>query len=341
MCVGDTVVSGGSLTLYRVGEIVEDDGNYTFKTVDAFADFTGSLEEVQSPALAEELAGYAVDKRSLNIGLIDANGQVTFDALEPGLYLLVQNETVEGYLPAAPFLVFLPLLEDRAYVYNVDASPKVEIKTAATAEPTPKPTTPDTKLPQTGQLNWPIPFLYNQCQAERADEALEVLMPQVVSAILDQSEPAQPSESEDTAESYIPESVEDEMPEVVIEGNAYIGYISIPTLSLELPVMTDWSCEQLQSAPCRYSGTVKGNDLVIMEHNYWVHFGQLSKLAVGDTVPFTDINGITTYYAVAAKDILSAYAVEEMTAGEYDLTLFTCNYSGQSQVTVRCDKIDD
>lgn len=183
-------------------------------------------------------------------------------------------------------------------------------------------------------------FLYNRYQAEQADDALEVLMPQVVSAILDQSESAQSSQSEDTAEPYALESMGNEMPEAVIEGNAYIGYISIPALSLELPVMTDWSYEQLQSAPCRYSGTVKGNDLVIMAHNYWVHFGQLSKLTVGDTVAFTDINGITTYYAVAAKDILSAYAVEEMTAGEYDLTLFTCNYSGQSRMTVRCDRID-
>lgn len=159
MRVGDTVVPGGSLTLYRVGEIAEDDGNYTFKTVDTFAGFTGSLEEVQSPELAQTLAGYAVDKQPLNIGLIDANGQVTFEALEPGLYLFVQNETAEGYLPAEPFLVSLPLLEDGAYVYDVDASPKVEIETASTATPTPKPATPDTKLPQTGQLNWPVPLL--------------------------------------------------------------------------------------------------------------------------------------------------------------------------------------
>jgi len=26
-----------------------------------------------------------------------------------------------------------------------------------------------------------------------------------------------------------------------------------------------------------------------------------------------------------------------MAAGEWDLTLFTCNYSGQSRVTVRCE----
>ena len=50
------------------------------------------------------------------------------------------------------------------------------------------------------------------------------------------------------------------------------------------------------------------------------------------------MDGVTTRYKVVAMDILEPTAVDVMTAGEFDLTLFTCTYSGQSRVTVYCDK---
>ena len=32
-------------------------------------------------------------------------------------------------------------------------------------------------------------------------------------------------------------------------------------------------------------------------------------------------------------------AVEEMTSGTFDLTLFTCTYGGRSRITVYCDRL--
>jgi sortase A len=138
-----------------------------------------------------------------------------------------------------------------------------------------------------------------------------------------------------------PELLTDEekkMTEVEIDGYAYIGYLSIPNLGLELPVMSSWSYSQLRRAPCRYSGSVRGEDLVLMAHNYKNHFGRISRLNLNDSVSFTDMDGITTQYKVAALDILESTAVETMTAGEFDLTLFTCTYGGKSRVTVYCNK---
>lgn len=138
-----------------------------------------------------------------------------------------------------------------------------------------------------------------------------------------------------------PELLTDEekkMTEVEIDGHAYIGYLSIPNLGLELPVMSSWSYPKLRRAPCRYSGSVRGEDLVLMAHNYKNHFGRISRLNLNDSVSFTDMDGITTQYKVAALDILESTAVETMTAGEFDLTLFTCTYGGKSRVTVYCNK---
>ena len=123
-----------------------------------------------------------------------------------------------------------------------------------------------------------------------------------------------------------------------INGYDYIGFLSIPVLNIELSVMADWSYPQLQKSPCRYSGNVHADNLVISAHNYWSHFGQLKNLKPGDEILLTDMDGIRHCYQVTALDILDPYAVEEMTAGNYDLTLFTCTYGGQNRVTVRCDR---
>ena len=129
------------------------------------------------------------------------------------------------------------------------------------------------------------------------------------------------------------------MTEEVINGYAYIGYLTVPDLGLELPVMSDWSYRQMQYSPCRYAGTVRGEDLVIMAHNYSGHFGRLSRLSIGAQVQFVDMDGTVWDYEVVAIDVLPAEAVEEMTAGEYDLSLFTCSTNRTYRVTVRCDMI--
>ena len=127
------------------------------------------------------------------------------------------------------------------------------------------------------------------------------------------------------------------MTELEIEGYPYIGYLAIPDLNLELPVMADWSYPRLHISPCRYAGTARGEDLVILAHNYKSHFGNLSKLSLGASVMFTDMDGRVWNYEIVAIDVLEPVAVEEMTAGEYDLTLFTCTPGGSYRVTVRCD----
>ena len=127
-----------------------------------------------------------------------------------------------------------------------------------------------------------------------------------------------------------------EMTEVEIDGHLYVGYVVIPTLGIELPVMSEWSYANLKISPCRYTGSTKTGDLVICAHNYRSHFGPIKNLEAGDEVYFVDMDGIMWSYEVALVDVLAPTAVEEMTDSGYDLTLFTCTYGGRTRVTVRC-----
>ena len=171
-------------------------------------------------------------------------------------------------------------------------------------------------------------FLWNRREADQAAEAVETILPQVVERI-----------AETAAEAPAPpDPFDPTMTETEIDGYLYIGYLSIPALGLELPVMSDWDYTRLTIAPCRYSGSTKTDDLVIAAHNYARHFGGLSGLSGGEEIYFVDMDNVVSSYTVVCVEILSPTAVEEMTNGEYDLSLYTCTYGGRSRVTVRCDR---
>lgn len=158
---GDGVIPGGTLTIFRVGEVREDDGNYSFVLTGDFAGSGVSLEDIQSASLPDALAKYAGEKGLTGVTeKIDENANGKFSGLEPGLYLVVQYKAAEGYNPANPFLVSLPGMENGIYIYDVDASPKLDPITEKPTQPPAEPSGPkDPTLPQTGQMNWPVPVL--------------------------------------------------------------------------------------------------------------------------------------------------------------------------------------
>lgn len=139
-------------------------------------------------------------------------------------------------------------------------------------------------------------------------------------------------------ENIVPDPYDDEMTEKEIDGVDYVGYLSVPSLGLELPVASEWSYDRLKLSPCRYSGSSKTDDLTIAAHSYKYHFGRIGSLNIGDEVVLTDMNGAAVHYTVAAKEVLEPTAVEDMTDGKYALTLFTCTYDSRNRVTIRCDR---
>ena len=137
------------------------------------------------------------------------------------------------------------------------------------------------------------------------------------------------------------EPIDTTMDTVEINGRRYIGFLSIPDLELELPVLEEWDYDRLNVAPCRYSGTLLGQDLVIAAHNYSYHFGHLKDLRLGAEILFTDVNGVCRRYRVEDLEVLEPGDVKSMTAGDYDLSLFTCTYGGAARFTVRCSYIPE
>ncbi len=127
-----------------------------------------------------------------------------------------------------------------------------------------------------------------------------------------------------------------EMPEVDVDGISCIGTLEIPRLDLNLCVTSICSDENMKQLPCRYYGSIYKNNMVIIAHNYWFHFGRLNTLKRGDEVIFTDVSGNQFKYSVDAMDVVSPESVADVTNGKWPLTLVTCTLDSQNRIVVRC-----
>lgn len=171
-------------------------------------------------------------------------------------------------------------------------------------------------------------FAYNRFEDARAGEEAAEILAEVHTAINE----AGADNADETKEKI--------MPTVNIHGHDYIGYLHIPDLALELPVMADWDYNRLKRAPCRHFGTTYNDDLVIAAHNYKKHFGLIDTLPMGAEVTFTDMDGIESAYAVREIIARAPDEVAEVRDSQWDLILYTCTYGGDVRIVVGCERVE-
>ena len=185
-------------------------------------------------------------------------------------------------------------------------------------------------------------LLYNRREDAQAGQKAESLLVRVEAAVS-----AQPTNAPAVSMPAMPEAevipspspLDTEMPVVTLDGYDYVGYLEIPMLGLKLPVMSEWDYTRLKVAPCRQFGSSRTDDLVIAAHNYENHFGRLKELSEGDTVIFTDMEGVVNTYSVKKIETLNPNEVDAVQNSGYALVLYTCTKGGKTRVTVFCDRV--
>lgn len=120
-----------AVALQFVAEEVQGD----YRLTEAFGGGILRGEDIHSPELARWLYASAGEG---TVRILDADGSALFTDLEEGLYLLTQTEVPEGWFPADPVLIPIPMDGQ----WEVQAYPK----TAEFLVPPPK----------TGQQAWPM-----------------------------------------------------------------------------------------------------------------------------------------------------------------------------------------
>jgi hypothetical protein len=121
----ETQLSNMNLLLYKVGNVDELDESLISSGVDL-----GELTTADALASAAKTLAEIVGDSSIEplLGTTDSNGQVVFDNLTQGRYLIVQTGSIENG-EIAPMLISVPYSEDgKDWQYDVSVYPKAQAK---------------------------------------------------------------------------------------------------------------------------------------------------------------------------------------------------------------------
>lgn len=150
----------GQLRICKIADIHADTAR--FELIEPLQGEDLSLENPADSAVAEKALALVSEKQLPMLSAPITEGVARFENLETGLYLVyqTQQDASDGFAPIKPYLISVPYLSGGKYVMDVTAKPKVPLEEVPTVPTEPEPTKPtDSQLPQTGQLNWPVPIL--------------------------------------------------------------------------------------------------------------------------------------------------------------------------------------
>ncbi len=168
------------ITLAEESGKTPTDGRLLLVSMDVLKNYYESMDDESYEDVMEKIRGTAESEwiellRTFGTEVeIDSNGSAGFYNLPFGSYMILQTVPSSGYYAISSFNVKIPMFEDGEWIYDIDASPKTEpLRPVPEPElppgnPEPEiipPEEPETEaadnggLPQTGQLNWPIPLL--------------------------------------------------------------------------------------------------------------------------------------------------------------------------------------
>ena len=144
---------------------------------------------------------------------------------------------------------------------------------------------------------------------------------------------------EDTSTEKIVEEVAPKKSIVPLDGREYIGIVEIESLGIKLPVLSSYTDADMKTTPCVYYGSRENNNLVIVGHNYDSQFGNFNLIDSNEviTAKLTMVDGSEYVYTSKLLEKLNPNQIDEMLTGDWDLTLFTCNYSGEKRIAIRFD----
>ena len=172
-------------------------------------------------------------------------------------------------------------------------------------------------------------YFQNKAESDKAGEEAERHLEEVISIIEEniQNEDA-------AAESEASQNP----PAPMLDNYEYIGYMTVPALDLNLPVLSTWDEQRLKISPCRQFGSSETDDLVVAAHNYKRHFGYLGSLQTGQQVSFTDIKGNINDYVVSKIDRVLPEEVDKVKDSGYPFVMYTCNLDWSKRIVVYCSR---
>ena len=123
----DTPVEGAEITAYKIADAYSKDYNLALKYTEEFNHCEVSLDDLAEENLSKDILKCVDADSDGESKLTNDEGNVLFDKLDLGLYLVKQTNKVEGYSNFDAFLVLVPKVIDNSWSYDIKANPKTDI----------------------------------------------------------------------------------------------------------------------------------------------------------------------------------------------------------------------
>lgn len=127
------------------------------------------------------------------------------------------------------------------------------------------------------------------------------------------------------------------MPSMAIDSESYVAIIGMDAYNYEMPVRSVFNTKAARKVPCRYSGSIYDSSLVIATSDDKGQMDFINDVNTGDIVTVTDMKGGRFTYKVVKVENSDSVDDEELSEGDYDLTLLV-EYSGYTDyLLIRCN----
>ena len=121
---GNEKIKGSELTIYKVANALEKDHNLAFEYVSELNGCSASLVDLESADISSEIEKCIPNNMNGITKETDENGNVKYEDLDLGLYLVKQTNKVEGFSKIDSFLIMTPKVIDNKYkkVWNTSTN---------------------------------------------------------------------------------------------------------------------------------------------------------------------------------------------------------------------------
>ena len=125
------------------------------------------------------------------------------------------------------------------------------------------------------------------------------------------------------------------MPILAAKEKDFVALLEFPAFGSTLPVCNDWG--KPNAYPCRFTGSVYNNTLVIGSSDRKGQMDYVKELSVGDSLYITDMTG--NRYTYQISDILISKDVDRDTlcSSDAQLTIFVKHSMNFEYTILRCD----
>ena len=126
------------------------------------------------------------------------------------------------------------------------------------------------------------------------------------------------------------------MASMEIDGVNVIGVLSFTGYGRTLPLAGSWDTGLVSSMPCRFTGSIYDESLIIGAVDGENQLPFAARMEVGDQIVLTDMEGGRYTYRVSAIHHARSATLEKLQEGDYPLTIFVKDSNTSEYLLIRC-----